>query len=66
VQCAIAVLDEYMSLELDFSTKAVWLSYAVAVLIAAIVYRYLISSPAEKLICGFFPKKNTAGSKKTA
>jgi peptidoglycan/LPS O-acetylase OafA/YrhL len=66
VQCAIAVLNEYMSLELDFSTKAVWLIYAAAVLIAAIVYRYLVSSPAEKLICGFFAKKKAADSKKAA
>lgn len=66
VQCAIAVLNEYMSLGLDFSTKSVWLSYAAAVLISAAAYRYLISSPAEKLICGFFVKKKTADSKKTA
>lgn len=66
VQCAIAVLNEYMSLGLDFSTKSVWLSYAAAVLIAAAAYRYLISSPAEKLICGFFTKKKTADSKKAA
>ena len=66
VQCAIRTIDEYAGLGLDYSTKAVWLSYAAAVLISSVVYRLVIAKAAEKAVFGFFSKKETSPQKKTA
>ena len=63
VQCAIKTIDEYAGLGLNYSTKAVWLCYAAAVLIAAAVYRHLLADPTEKALFGFFRKKDSSPEK---
>ena len=57
VQCAIKTVEEYAGLSLNYSTKTVWLSYAAAVIISAVVYRLVIAKAAEKAVFGFFRKR---------
>ncbi|MCR4795691.1 MAG: acyltransferase [Ruminococcus sp.] len=59
VQCAIKNIDEYAGLGLDYSTKAVWLSYAAAVLISAVLYKLAAANAVEKAVAGFFRKKDS-------
>ena len=66
VQCAVKVIDEYAGLGLNYSTKAVWLSYAAAVMISALLYRFVIAKAAEKAVFGFFKKKKTSPQKNKA
>ena len=66
VQCAVKLVDEYAGLGLNYSTKAVWLSYAAAVMISALLYRLFIAKAAEKAVSGFFRKKETSPHKNKA
>ena len=63
VQCAISTIDKYLSLELDYSTKTLLFVYIGSVLAAAFIYDMFIAKAAEKLIFGFFAKKNVQEAK---
>ena len=61
VQCLIMLLNQALSLNINFSSHAMWLIYVAAVIAVAALYNLLLQKPWERAFIGFFTKKESHG-----
>ncbi len=56
VQCAIRIVDVYMNLNLNYSSRWVWGGYVAVTLTISMLYRYFLAKKTENYIIDFFKK----------
>jgi peptidoglycan/LPS O-acetylase OafA/YrhL len=54
VQCFIKILDVYMNLNINYSSRVTWVIYVTATIGVSSIYHYLLSKKTESFILNFF------------
>lgn len=50
IQCGIRILDISCNLQLDYSSKIIWLLYALSVIVASLLYEKILNKPYRTLL----------------
>ena len=57
VQCVIKIIDVYMDLGINYSSRVTWIVYVAATLVVSSIYHYLLSKRTEKFVLSFFKSR---------
>lgn len=57
-QCCIKIVDIFFGLELNYSSKYVWIAYVVITIGISTVYHFLLSQKIESFVLNFFSIKS--------
>ena len=58
VQCFLKIIDNYYSLQINYSLKYIWLIYVLLTIIISCIYTFFIDSKFSKMLFGFISKEN--------
>lgn len=62
IQCLIRCIDVYFNLNINYSSRKIWIIYVVSVLLITSVYEKLIKGRFTKFMCNLFINRPTASA----